>query len=169
MDSNLQRYSEEEKITRTLGPKIAAIISGKLAIFPDNISDQYAGHDVICNWTGDFKWDMYKNDNIVIETYNGHHLHTAPYWEDMDDSNLIIYIKCAQNYFIAWTAAQIKEFAKTELFANRKEYGVKGNGTMFKNFRLGELPKPIISSRFTNIMSLNYKDDKLGDKKYVER
>lgn len=167
-DRVMERYDDERKITTTLGPKVANLISSKMTQFPNNITDQYAGHDVVCNWSGDFKWDYYINSNIVIETYNGHHSHTDPYWKDMADDNLIIYVKLAQNIFYVWTAKQIKDFATTLTYVSRKEFGVAGNGTKFKNFRISEMPPPryTMAYRFSDDMDLSFKYDKFGDGKY---
>lgn len=183
-DRVTERYSQEQGLDPSWKKEVAKrawelekypFIENKIELVTDK-QLQFAGNDAILDFNGrhyslDFKFDFYDNNNVVIETYNAHHIGHEKGWLALDPEQTICYVKVAGCIAYVFKVGDLQKFADTATFNYRKEVNVNGNGTIFKNFRISEFIEnniPFYSIRIPWCKSgENFiKPDKLGESLY---
>ena len=113
----------------------------------------------------DFKIDCYDNkNNIVIEE---NQISGTNWIDELDDNSFIAYVKVNTGVTFCWSVKQLKEFKKTSIYKNRRSFTAWSN-TVFKNFRLSEMPDYFILKFDTTPLLKYLKNDVYGNKKYID-
>lgn len=92
----------------------------------------------------DIKLDFYENNNLALETSQQYSGIGEQSWLWHDGEIWIVYFKLYKRRAYIYKLSDLQEFAKTDLFKNRKSMKtirtVNGKAGTFKNFKLDELP-----------------------------
>ena len=155
-----QNIKVEEAFNKLLNNKVWIKHEGKTA--QGKIGDFF---NTLLGINVDFKVDCYNNDkNIVLEV---NQVSGTNWIDELDSNSFIGYVKINTGAIFFWRVSQLLDFRNTLVYKQRNGINAWSN-TVFKNFRLNELPKPAFIDKIDATTLKKYlKDDVLGNEKYT--